>query len=71
LQSARDYGIITDVQPERRKTMKNDIMKHTQEFKALREEARRVAAAYADGMDFDHAVGLLAGIGERMAILLS
>ena len=51
--------------------MKNDIMKHTQEFKALREEARRVAAAYADGMDFDHAVGLLAGIGERMAILLS
>ncbi len=52
--------------------MKNDsIMKQTPEFKALREEARRVAAAYADGMDFDHAVGLLAGIGERMAILLA
>lgn len=47
------------------------IIRKTEEFKALRAEAREVIAAYADGADFDYAVARLADIGEKMTILLA
>lgn len=51
--------------------MKDNIMRSTPAFKALRAEARRLCAAYADGADFNYIVARLATVGEQMSILLA
>ncbi len=51
--------------------MKDNIMRSTPVFKALRAKAREAIAAYADGADFDLTVARLAEIGESMSILLA
>ena len=42
------------------------FLKRTQAFRALRNEAKDVFAAYADGANREAAIFLLADIGRRM-----
>lgn len=46
------------------------IIRKTEEFKALRAEAREAIAAFADGADFETTIARLAETGRVMAILL-
>lgn len=70
LLSTTVYGIIT-TETKRNPDMKDNIMRSTPVFKALRAKAREAIAAYADGADFDLTVARLAEIGESMSILLA
>lgn len=49
----------------------NETIKKTPKFKALRAEARKVIAAYADGADFDYVISRLSPIGEKMTAMLA